>query len=96
MTIRSNINPAALERRLKNLEWCIDASPPGMHEIAPAVKDVIDCVMTDLIDRLADAGLKADCADGARELEACIYGYILESNDDHSGFVVAEAAGERA
>lgn len=92
MTIRSIIDPRALNRRLNLLERCAEKAPPETYEEARELRDLIAETMDTFMAGALRLGLKAPGDDTAREVEAVLYGYIREANPIMSA--VIEGFGE--
>lgn len=90
MTIRNQ----ELNRRLSNLESCAENAPEGAYEQAKAVAKIVGNAAKGLLSALRAAGLKAKNSDSLRDIEAAIYGYILDSNPEAYGLITGEGFGE--
>lgn len=94
MTIRSQINARILNDRLTHLERCAELAPEGSYEQTKEVAAVVGDASNLLLRSLRALGMKALNDDRLREVEAVIYGYILESNPDAHELAAAEGVGE--
>lgn len=90
MTIRNRI----LNERLNNLQRCAEKAPEGTFEEARNAAAAIDQAIEAVRSAFKEHGFKADGCDICRDLEASIYGFMLNSNPGHTGLIVAEGFGE--
>jgi hypothetical protein len=90
MTIRNR----ELSNRLSNLEACAERAPEGTYEPAKAAAETIGAIATAILHEFRDQGFKAFDDDRLRDIEAALYGYLLECNPDESELITAEGFGE--
>lgn len=89
MTIRNR----ELNRRLTDLESCAENAPAGCFEDAKDMAGAIGEISNYILDTLQELpGLKVSNGDRLRDLEAAIYGFVLEHNPGR--FEAAEGFGE--
>lgn len=81
MTIRSNINARDLNDRWSNLERAVECAPEGTFEQAKAVAEIVAETANRLVKASAAAGLKVNNCDQLREVEAMIYGWIVDAQE---------------
>lgn len=91
MTIASHVRE--LNDRLANLERCAEMAPEGTYEQAKVVSGIIADAANALIHSLRAENLKAPGDDRLRNIEAAIYGYILDSNPNAYELISAEGFG---
>ena len=90
MTIRNR----ELNNRLSNLEACAEHAPEGTYERAKAAAETIGAIATAILHEFRGQGFKAFGDDRLRDIEAALYGYLLECNPDESELITAEGFGE--
>jgi hypothetical protein len=90
MTIRNR----ELNNRLSNLEACAEHAPEGTYERAKAVAETIGAIATAILHEFRGQGFKAFGDDRLRDIEAALYGYLLECNPGESELITAEGFGE--
>jgi hypothetical protein len=90
MTIRNR----ELSNRLSNLEACAEHAPEGTFKRAKAAAETIGAIATAILQEFRDQGFKAFGDDRLRDIEAALYGYLLESNPDEFELITAEGFGE--
>src|SRR5262245_54532737 len=83
-----------LNRRLSNLERCADLAPEGTFARAKDAAEAIDEASNAIMAALRERGFHALNDDRLRDLEAAIYGYLLEGNPEEYGLLTGEGFGE--
>jgi hypothetical protein len=92
MTIQHHVSK--LNDRLTFLERCAVKAPEGTYERAKQGVDAIHDASQSIVEVLRHYGFKTLNDDRLRNLEAAIYGYLLEGNPDETGLIVGEGFGE--
>lgn len=93
MTISAHLRP--LNNRLTHLERCAQMAPDGTYQRAKDAAAAIADASNGILDSLRSHGFAAPNGDQLRDLEAAIYGYLLDGNPaDHNGLAVGEGFGE--
>lgn len=92
MTIASHVRE--LNDRLTRIERCADMAPEGTYERAKQAAAAINDASNGILDALRSYDFKALNDDRLRNLEAAIYGYLLEGNPDESSLITGEGFGE--
>lgn len=92
MTIQSHLRE--LNGRLTRLERCAEAAPAGTYEHAKDAAAAVNEASQGIIAAFRAKGFKFLNDDRLRNLEAAIYGYLLESNPDDYALMTAEGFGE--
>jgi len=93
MTVSAHLSK--LNDRLTFLERCAEMAPEGTYQRAKDAADAINDASQGILDALRTHGFKALNDDRLRNLEAAIYGYLLEGNPDECGLITGEGFGER-
>jgi hypothetical protein len=93
MTIRSCINARALNERWTKIERAIECAPEGTFEHTKAVAEIVTETANSLIKASAAAGLKVNNSDQLREVEAVVYGWIVDAQEPGE-LIAAEGFGE--
>lgn len=93
MSIRPNVNLAAMNKNLSLLDTCRQEAPEGMFTAACELSGIIGDTCDELIKTLNAAGYKTENCDGIREIEALIYDWVRRSNPDNLVFAEAEGFG---
>lgn len=88
------IHNQALNSRLGNLERCAELSPDGTYEVAKAAAEAISQISNFIHATLLEAGLKCNNADPLRDVDAAVYGLLIQSNPECLELVAAEGFGE--
>lgn len=90
MTILNRV----LNERLTNLQTCVEKAPEGLFQEGRNAAFAVDTAIEQVRETIRNMGFKVDNCDRCRDLEAAIYGYILQSNPNHTGLAAAEGFGE--
>jgi hypothetical protein len=90
MTIRNR----ELNERLCNLERCAELAPEGTYVRSKEAVDTVRAAMDAIEAVFKDANFNVDHCDGARDLEATLYGYLLANNPEEYELYAAEGFGE--
>jgi len=90
MTILNRI----LNERLTNLQRCAEKAPEGLFKEGRDAAFAVDTAIEQVRETIRNMGFKADGCDRCRDLEASIYGFLLDSNPNHMGLIAAEGFGE--
>lgn len=89
MTIRNR----ELNERLSNLQACAEHAPKGTYDRAKSAAEVINECSESIFAIFKAAGFKLKGMDGFRDLEAQLYGLMLESNPEEYQLITAEGFG---
>ena len=92
MTISTHLSK--LNDRLTFLERCAQKAPEGTYQRAKEAAEAVSEASQGIMDALRARGFKALNDDRLRNLEAAIYGYLLEGNPNECGLVTGEGFGE--
>lgn len=94
MTIASYAR--TFNQRLSNLEACSLNAPPETYMRAKDATNAIGDSVAGIIDAFRSRGFKPLTDDRLRNIEALLYGYMVESADtaDHTALLTAEGFGE--
>ncbi len=93
MTIRRNADIAAMSSAYSDFEAGVDAAPEGTFSMSRNLKFEIGDAIDDLIRTVRRLGLNANNSDGAREVEALVYGWVRDANLDNPEFAMTENFG---
>jgi hypothetical protein len=80
MTIRRNVDIAALNTHFGNFEECIENAPAGTYEDEKLIRHLIGDCADRLMEGLKALGLDTPNCDQIREVEAVMYGYVRDAN----------------
>lgn len=80
--------------RLTLIERCAEKAPEGTYQRAKDAANAINDASQGILDALRAHGFKVRNDDRLRNLEAAIYGYLLEANPDESGLMTGEGFGQ--
>lgn len=94
MTIRTHIDLHRWSDRLADLERCAEEAPERTYQRAKDVAELLGDIVDDALTRISAAGFKTDNCDGAREVHALLYAWLVEANPDCNDLLVAEGFGE--
>lgn len=83
-----------LNERLTNLERGVEMAPERTYEEGKRAARAIDDASNGIIAAFREHGFKILNDDRLRNIEAMIYGYLLESNPEHSALITCEGFGE--
>jgi len=83
-----------LNDRLTFIERCAEVAPARTYQRAKDAAGAINDASQGILDALRAHGFKALNDDRLRNLEAAIYGYLLEGNPDEYGLMTGEGFGE--
>jgi len=92
MTIASHLRH--FNRRLEFIERCAEKAPEGTYQRAKDAAAAVADASHSIMDALRSRGFTALNDDRLRNLEAAIYGYLLEGNPDECGLITGEGFGE--
>ncbi len=92
MTISAHVRE--LNDRLTHLERCAEIAPEGTYQQAKDAASAISDASNGILHALRAHGFKAKNDDQLRNLEAAIYGYLLDSNPDAYCLLTAEGFGK--
>lgn len=92
MTIASHVRE--LNDRLTRLERCAERAPEHTYDQAKAAAAAIGDASQGILDAFRRHGFKVHNNDRLRNLEAAIYGFMLEANPDACGLITGEGFGE--
>lgn len=89
------IHNTAMNNRLTKLERCAEMAPEGSYVAAKEIAELVVDASNFVLRGLRALGHLADNSDRLRDLEAAIYGYIIDSNRNNDSFLIAaEGFGE--
>ncbi len=78
---------------LTNFKRCVEDAPKGTYEDAKKLNEVVGDAVDKLMRDIRALGLNANACDGAFALEAALYNYVKQSNQDCALFSMAENFG---
>lgn len=91
-----SINPELREwnRRLGLIERAAEMAPDRTYEEAKAAHVAVETAMDAIEEAFRENGFKHAGDDRARNMAACLYRYLIESNPEAYGLMTAEGFGE--
>lgn len=93
MTIRRNVNLAVMSSDYAAFEAGVDAAPEGSFSMSRNLKFEIGDATDDLIRMVRRLGLNVNNSDGAREIEALLFGWVRDANPDNPEFAMTQSFG---
>lgn len=92
MTIASHVRH--LNERLSNLETCADRAPEDTYDRSKMAVEAVHEAADAILAAFRLNGFKALNDDRLRNIEAALYGYLLESNPEEVELIAGEGFGE--
>lgn len=92
MTISAHLRK--LNNRLSLIERCAEIAPDGTYQRAKDAAAAVADASNGILAAFRDHGFNTLNDDRLRNLEAAIYGYLLEGNPDECGLMTGEGFGE--